>query len=576
MSLVPLITMFTVLFWTLPAFGGIPELACMQPQGNTHSEVHQNCYNCEMALNSGRADASSLNRCATLASGWCSEYVGADMCNPDPALSKGCAGTMAACRVAPIENEPTSALTCSAGLTARDGKCYCADLTTTASLASQCPTIRPKQRPGNLGGADPSAAPQSQGDESNISVSQIQADINQCQGSNGTANRCCVSDPMSCVSSPSAQGATPPPPQQTGDPAQDQASIQRYCAQLDAASATGANANSNAGQMCLSKYKICENTCGSLANKYSSALQQSPNSPNANQYRQAVQTLNQLQGRCSDMAPQVQLLGRQTIATNSASRQSALCSGLARAMPSSIPAFGSGSGQNIGDPCAMDPTSAACARCTENPELAGCSKGDSRGGQASFDSGDSSKSPGDSEFNLPDLGDMQTGDPSTIGGGKPGDVPSVKTVANNAGGGIPGGGGGGASASLGANGRGGGSPGSAGYTTDVLNGFTGAGGGSGFNSQATGVGADPQGYNTGGSFGSDGRNPSGLGTDLKKYLPGGELDPHARFGGNSTISAQIHGKNVDIWGKISTRFQEKCRLGILFDCNVATVPMKAK
>lgn len=579
---VPLFAIFAVLLWTLPAFGEVPELACLRPTGSTRTEVNENCWACNKSLNMGQIDAGAINHCAMMAEGWCSEVVAEDMCNPDPALNKGCANTMAVCRMPsqPPPGDNTLPGNCAAGLTFRDGKCYCWDNRTAVSLAAQCPAPpKPRPRPdftdpANPGGdppvgGDPSNPGQPGGADPNISPSQIQADINQCQGSNGMANRCCVSDPYSCVSA-SAQTAVPPPPQQTGDPAQDQAAIQQYCSQLNATSASGAITNSNAGQMCLSKYKICENTCGSLANKYSSALQQAPNSPNAGQYRQAVQTLNQLQGRCTEMGPQAQLLGRQTIATSSAGQQSALCANLSQANPASMAGGAPGSSAQDalnklgGDPCAADPSSAACASCRENPDGPGCGTAQDRAGQASFGNGDNKK-PGGEEFNLPDLGDMQTGEGNGIGGGKPGDAPTVKTIANNSGGGIPGGGGGSPASLGGAGGRG--SPGSPGYNTDVMGGFTGGGGGSGLNPQSAAAAAGAQGYNTGGSFGSDGRAPAGLGTDLKKYLPGGELDPNARFGGNSTISAQIHGKNVNIWGKISTRLQEKCRLGVLFDCD---------
>jgi hypothetical protein len=54
-----------------------------------------------------------------------------------------------------------------------------------------------------------------------------------------------------------------------------------------------------------------------------------------------------------------------------------------------------------------------------------------------------------------------------------------------------------------------------------------------------------------------------LGMDLKKYLPG--VDP-GRISLNGR-SAEINGKGVDLFKKISDKLKEKCKLQILFDCN---------
>ncbi|MBX3023100.1 MAG: hypothetical protein KF799_15600, partial [Bdellovibrionales bacterium] len=61
------------------------------------------------------------------------------------------------------------------------------------------------------------------------------------------------------------------------------------------------------------------------------------------------------------------------------------------------------------------------------------------------------------------------------------------------------------------------------------------------------------------STGSGGR------IDLKQYLPGGARDPRL-MGGMRPPGTQIHNKFVDIWGRISVRMVEKCRLGILAGC----------
>ena len=76
------------------------------------------------------------------------------------------------------------------------------------------------------------------------------------------------------------------------------------------------------------------------------------------------------------------------------------------------------------------------------------------------------------------------------------------------------------------------------------------------------------GYGNGGYGG--GRVPATdeNGIDLRRFLPGGDKDPKRRgIAGLDLNSAQINGKFVNIWNRISDRMQEKCRLGELIGCD---------
>jgi hypothetical protein len=61
------------------------------------------------------------------------------------------------------------------------------------------------------------------------------------------------------------------------------------------------------------------------------------------------------------------------------------------------------------------------------------------------------------------------------------------------------------------------------------------------------------------------RASSYLGLDLKKYLPGGGRDPQ-RLAGMATAADQINGRSVDLFKTISNKMIEKCKLGILWEC----------
>ena len=55
--------------------------------------------------------------------------------------------------------------------------------------------------------------------------------------------------------------------------------------------------------------------------------------------------------------------------------------------------------------------------------------------------------------------------------------------------------------------------------------------------------------------------------DLRKFLPGGEKDPKRRMASLSKRNAQQIGKkHIDIWQKITSRYQGICQVGRLRGC----------
>jgi hypothetical protein len=361
---------------------------------------------------------------------------------------------------------------------------------------------------------------------------------------------------MSCTG---GGGAQIPPPNLTGDASKDQPAIQQYCQQMRSTGGLGAGANLNAGDVCLRNYKTCEQSCASLASKWENAR-----GGDSSLNQQTAQTLRSLVNSCSGYSRAAQQLGMQGGNMNASAAGSQICGNVSQANPASM--FPQPQSDTLSD---AQQKQLEAMGCDEDPSKPGCQgytkAANERTGDASFGNDDSKKQD-NSEFNLPDLGDMQTGMGNGIGGGIQPQAVTNGTIANNSGGGIPGEGGT-SPASLGGGGRG--SPGSPGYNTDImsanLSGGSG-GGGSGYQPQSANgeQGGKNGAWNAGGTRGPAGFSATAV--DLKRYLPGNELDPNYRIGGFDGVSAQINNKYADLWKKISTRIQEKCKLGVLYDC----------
>lgn len=561
--------------------------ACMLPQalvGSTANEVKKNCLACTMQVHTELQNDSPEMRmaddgiCHSAAVGWCQTVNQSNQCSPILSLNKGCKDYVTSCGKRDDVGVDEIKVKCAEGLTAKDdGKCYCSDGVKTASVATECKSPDPKpKKPIDVGGGDDGkitgpADPGGPGGDSpggaidggGLTQQQAQQDIESCASSRSTTHRCCVADPLSCVSGGSNAAAAIPPPQQTGDPAKDQAAIQQYCQQLKTVGAAGTGANQSAGDMCFSKYKACEQGCAALANKWESAR-----GGDAGLIQQTAQTLRSMVGSCTSYSNAARQLGTQGIYTNAGSAGGGLCSNVSQANPSSMMPQQQQQADALNE---AQQKALAAMGCDEDPTKTGCEgykKTDNdRAGEASFGNNDDAMKRDSSDFNLQNMGDMQGGMGNGIGGGIQPQAVTNGTIANNSGGGIPGGGGG-SPASLGPNGRGG-SPGSPGYNTDIMS--ANASGGSGGGGSAGGSGYQPQSAegNNGTWNNNGGRGPaafSASAVDLKRYLPGNELDPNYRIGGFDGVSAQINNKYTDLWKKVSNRIQEKCKLGVLYDC----------
>jgi hypothetical protein len=143
----------------------------------------------------------------------------------------------------------------------------------------------------------------------------------------------------------------------------------------------------------------------------------------------------------------------------------------------------------------------------------------------------------------------------------------VAGVPNGGGGGV-GGGGSGQGAQLGSQRSGGYAPPS-GNRADIMQGERGGG----FAGYGAGASGSTNEFNTASNFrrGAQARRPASasggyLGMDLKRYLPGGKLDPGRQVGGMYRTNNEIMGQTADMFRHISDRIQERCRLGYLFDC----------
>jgi hypothetical protein len=230
---------------------------------------------------------------------------------------------------------------------------------------------------------------------------------------------------------------------------------------------------------------------------------------------------------------------------------------------------------NPNDPygCQTNPGNPACIQCTNDPShplCKGLTDNKMTEGQAGFGGPESTRSA--SDFNVGSMADAGGLNDGFTGSGLQAASAAAlptKTIPNNSGGGLPGDGGG-SPARLDTPSRGGRGVGRPTVNTDIEQGFR-SGGGGGF-SYASGANTGPDGGEAHqGRGGGGGRGPASddggmTGLDLRKYLPGGDLDPERRAGGLRPASREINGSGVDIFERINRRMQEKCRLGLLLGC----------
>lgn len=414
---------------------------------------------------------------------------------------------------------------------------------------------RPGQPPAAADPAKPKPQTQAAGGTP-APTGNSQTDISSCQMAQQQAETCCNNP-----SAPECGGATAEVPPSRNDAA----GLRAYCQRMREGGEASGNSNLSAAQICRQKYTSCQSTCNSMASSYHDGT---------------ASTLQGIANSCGNLQSRVATLANQSYSGYQAGGAGDVCSETTNANPMSmaqLPSFGGGGDQGGGpgtsalaDACAEDPTGSGCADCSKNPGHASCKPNQISQGQGTSGFDTPRKDPtGTAGFNLPDGNDAY-GDQQLANQFEP-QSQSVQTIANNSGGAIPGGGGAaGGPAALGGGGKPR-APGAPGYTTDIDGGFRSgggysqaAGGGSGYGGEADQAGRRYAGIRADGSDAS--RGPASTGVDLRQYLPGGAKDPNRRLGGFANQSAQIHGKHVNMFQQISIRFQEKCRLGELYQC----------
>ncbi len=403
---------------------------------------------------------------------------------------------------------------------------------------------------------------------------EANSDVQLCENSFSSANKCC-GNPKACVNELSRQEQ-----QQFAQlnamtnqaPPTDSQGLNNYCQQMQGLGGSGGEVNSSLAGLCNSKQMSCSLVCSQLSDKYQTLLSNCNGCDSQNIYQNAYQQISGRISSCNALASRVTQISNQAIGSASSAGYGDLCSSVASSAPQSqggagaTPASATGPvpNQGVGDDrfaqsCTADPTSPACrAINAQGAQL----------GSAAFGTGDPpSDKKSKSKFNLPDDNSLteksffsQAVEPAAVKTG---------TIANNSGGGIPGGGGE-TSAKLGSNSRPAPSAGAPGYTTDILQGNQGEGGYSApyqpnnsHDGQQAGSGYLPQNARAG-SGGGTGRDGM-LGTDLRQFLPGGSRDPQRRIAGVGRRS-EINAKEEDIWRIISSKMDEKCKLGILLGC----------
>ncbi len=407
-----------------------------------------------------------------------------------------------------------------------------------------CPTSQASApaAPSTPSAAKPAAKPGSTATTPKASTGNSSRDLETCQAAQQEATKCC-NNPQSCMSSQSQQQLAQ---LNALSASGNQQGLKDYCNQMQSTGQLSSAQNESAGSICYKKYTACQSTCSGLANGSSASAD-----------------LNSIAQQCGGFSSRVQAMGAQGLAGSNSNGAADVCQQAAMAQPQSAGATPTAAGTtptttNPNDPtgCQANPASAQCQTCTANPSDPSCGTS-AQQGTSNF-SAMSEEDKGKNDFDIPDVGsgsaspfnhDQQSGAPTKNG-----------TVANNSDGGIPGAGGGSSSSASAGGGARGPSAGSPGYTTDILQGERSGGYSSGGSTDTNEGGGGFAGY-------GNGRAPSSSGgLDLRQYLPGAAKDPSKHTGGYNAQSLGINGKFVDIWQKVSARFQEKCRLGQLIGC----------
>ncbi len=432
--------------------------------------------------------------------------------------------------------------------------------------AQQAPTTQTDRNNREAVASARNTTPQSEG----AAGSEASTDLSLCESSFSAASRCCGS-PTSCVNEmPYQDQANFAQLNQlmNQSPPRDSQGLNDYCQQMQELGGSSRSVNTSLAGVCNSKQMSCSMVCSQLADKYQALLSNCDGCDSQYIYQNAYNSLSSRTTGCNQFQSRVNQIANQAWGANGSQGAGEACSRVASSNPQngmgSNPVANAGSNSNDPYGCAANPSSAACQSCAQNPNSVACRALNTKdlSGTAQFAASEGAKKKSDgSGFDIPDtpsggtervLNTPNEAQPSRNG-----------TVANNSGGGIPGGDGvgpaklgGGSSAA---------SPGSPGYSTDVLQGTQGS------NGYSQSVEANTSGSSFFSGFFGGSRKPANeadnamLGMDLRQFLPGGSRDPKRRLAGFG-VRSEINAKEEDIWRIISTKMEEKCKLGVLIGC----------
>ncbi len=371
---------------------------------------------------------------------------------------------------------------------------------------------------------------------------EAQKDIAACRNAQSSANRCC-GDPMSCshlMNSSDQQSL-----RNLMQASSSSGGLADYCRQLSSLTYNAGNVNSALAAVCTGEQLSCTNVCGNLAQKYAGKLAACGGCASKAIFESALASLRSAEGSCQGLTGRANQLAMTGLGMASDQGLADACRAQASAMAGGPPgSMNSGRGLPLGNSKAQELNDTAQVRK----------------GQVGFQ--DSLTARKNREFNLVDASSGFKGYQNQVNVEEPQtQAPRAQaTVPNNTGGAIPGTGADPrAQAATQQAGQPKIQPASADSITNIERGFQ-AGGGYSPPVQNTQV-EDP---------GAGGRHFASItgagnqfdpGIDLRQFLPGG-----SRAAGRGIRPKEINAKEENIFLRISRKMDEKCRLGVLWQC----------
>jgi hypothetical protein len=394
-------------------------------------------------------------------------------------------------------------------------------------------------------------------------------DLASCQTASSSATSACDVN--------QAPPATPIPAQTSNgqDTTNQDQSMSALCGQMRSASTSNASAWSDLVQTCVTKKKLCTDTCGAALTKWQT--QQNTCGDNCDSIPITISQLTVNNDTCIGLAQNAQTLADNMNNAVNNGGQSAACQ-----QQASGGAPASATNQNQQDQqiqqndnnTTQSASAEASINCNNpvNANSAKC-KGDATTAASAQDLSNNLYKPEPSApasaagFNTADANSLRQNQgmlfPPLDGKMK---AASADAPPGNSGGMTGGQSGGSGYPAASRAGAGGGQPTNS-KLADILksdprggNGYT-----QGNSKEARGLASDGNG-NKRARTASD--NLNGMrGLDLKDYLPGGAKDPTLRFVGMSLAHPDISPQRENIFERVSTRFMIHCKLKLLFDCH---------